>query len=185
MFKKMKVALAAAACLVLSVSAVSAQEKLPFESAKGGIMMYTVKTTGEISEIGSVSGTGLVAGINKEIQDKISVSAEYMFTLIKPTKTVGGTEIEFSASSLAGYGVYTHPVNEQVSVYGKAGLALITADATVAGTTYTDQSLDLTYGFGGTFKIDEKLSASAEYLSLGETDSTKTSGFGVNATYKF
>lgn len=182
MKKQTKIALVELACLVLTVSSVHAEAGV-VDSVKGGAFLYNV----DIEGYDTMSGVGLVVGAAKVIQENISVSAEAMVTLIKSTMKVSRGDLDYSASSLAVYGVYTLPINKEMEVCGKAGLARVSVDASIGSYSDSDSSIGLTFGFGGSFVMEQNLTISAEYLYLAsvENGDGTISGIGVNATHKF
>jgi outer membrane protein with beta-barrel domain len=182
MITQIKKLLALGVCIAFSslFTPVSA-ENLPIDYADGGIMLATT----QIDSLGSASVTSLVFGAGKQLTDQISVKAEYSTPLSKGKKTWAGYDWEIAVVSLSGFGVYTYEINEQLSVMGKAGLSLLSVELSSSFGSASDSTLGLSYGFGGSFEIQDNLAISGEYLYLGTTDSSETSALAFKAVYTF
>ena len=71
--------------------------------------------------------------------------------------TVGNNSVNASAWELIGLGKF--PLGNQFYVYGLAGLAKIKTEATVSGLRVSDDSTELTFGFGLQYDFSPKVGA--------------------------
>lgn len=108
--------------------------------------------------------TGLVwtaaAGVqlDETVLPNLSLETEFATTLLAPSEEFntgfGKVETEVSYFSLAGYGKYTHAINEQLSLAGRVGLAYVDVEAEVSGSngftsgvaSASDSSIELAFG---------------------------------------
>ena len=100
----------------------------------------------------------------RDVHKNFSVEGEFTFTLIDPDRP----GIEVSYFTLAGYGVYTHPVDDNFKLRGRLGLLYEDVDVTLPGTgiSASDGDIGLSFGFGVTYKLDKQMNLIAEYTII-------------------
>jgi len=95
--------------------------------------------------------------------------------------TVGNNSVNASAWELIGLGKF--PLGNQLYVFGLAGLARIKAETTITGLRVSDDSTELTFGFGLQYDFSPKAGARLQwqrYDAISEIDVVS-----VAAVYKF
>ena len=135
---------------------------------------------------GFSDGTAIVAtyGIPMPHIDKhFSTEAEFTTTLTDPDTSVAGINVDASYFTLAGYAVYTYPVNEKFDLRGRAGLLYEDVDvsASAVGVKASDDDFGLSFGFGVTYDIGKRMNVIAEYTVI-ESDITHLSA-GIQYTF--
>lgn len=111
----------------------------------------------------------------------IAFEAELSTTLSSPDVSSFWGTLEVSYLTLAGYAVYNYPVNEEITLRARGGLLYEDIEVSGGGASASDTDFGLSYGFGGTYKINEKMNAIAEYTMI-EADISHMS-FGVQYKY--
>lgn len=102
----------------------------------------------------------------------------------------------FDQSVIKGAGVLTLPLNNQVDLFGKLGMALVRWSDTGVNNNYlaSGSSLNLMFGFGGQFHLNRQLAVRGQYEYFGRTVGlsnggnyvyTTSSMLSVGAVYSF
>ncbi|MFO7594109.1 MAG: outer membrane beta-barrel protein [Pseudomonadota bacterium] len=97
-----------------------------------------------------------------QVHQNFSVEGELTTTIVNPDTSVFGHSLEASYYSLGAYAVYTHPINQQVELYGRGGLL------------YLHTSIDY-------YTVDWFGRAQVE--SSSDNDIEPTIGFGTNISF--
>jgi OOP family OmpA-OmpF porin len=86
-----------------------------------------------------------------------------------PILGCGSATLSQSAFKVAALG--TVPVSPQIDIFGKVGLAMITAQLndTVFGISTSATTTNLMYGVGGLFHINKNMGVRVQYENLGKT----------------
>jgi opacity protein-like surface antigen len=125
-----------------------------------------------ISDIdGFDNGLALVLNAGKELNNLpgLAVEGELTTTVSSPEADIGGISAEASYWTLAGYGVYTIPLNQQVGLRGKVGALYENVDVDVSGAgDESDDEFGLSLGVGATFRMSPKMNLIAEYTRIEE-----------------
>ena len=120
----------------------------------------------------------------ENVMPGLSVEAEFTKSIsgFEDSETIGGTtySAEISYYTLGGYGKYTLPVADQVSLFGRLGFVYTSVEAEVSGggESYSDDDsdTDISFGVGGSFAISNKLKITAGYTTI---DDLNHISFGV------
>lgn len=101
-----------------------------------------------------------------QLLPNFSVEGEFSTTISEADKSVFGNKLEYSYYTLGAYGVYTHPINQRVSIYGRAGLLYV--DSTVdiyhpvtGKTSESDSDLELGLGAGTNIALGQNFDFTA------------------------
>lgn len=138
------------------------------------------------------SGTALVVNGSKNlnnISNNFSVEGEFTYSLdpINAGDSIDspGVSGEVTILTLAGYAVYTLPVAEKLSVFGRLGLLYesLSVEACFQSVCASedDSESGLSYGVGANYQLSETFGLRADYTRI-EDD---VSHFGVGATFLF
>lgn len=102
------------------------------------------------------------------VHKNFSVEGEITTTIADPDTTIAGTAVEVSYFTLGGYGVYSHPVGQYMTLRGRAGLIYYDTDVSIAGpgVVGSDDGFDLSVGFGITYDLNQKMDLIAEYTII-------------------
>jgi len=95
--------------------------------------------------------------------------------------TVGNNSVNASAWELIGLGKF--PLGNQLYVFGLAGLARIKAETTITGLRVSDDSTELTFGFGLQYDFSPKAGARLQWQRYDA--SSEIDVVSVAAVYKF
>ena len=134
--------------------------------------------------------------------ENLAFEAELTTSIDNPSKSysysyMGGTEtykVEVSYFSLGAYGVYSFPLNDMISLRGRAGLLYLDAEAksswsaTYGGQTYSesakasDSEINLSLGFGAVFNITDQLGVVTEFTMIDGSDLTH---LGAGVQFRF
>ena len=129
-------------------------------------------------------GMGIAIGYEVPMPDvnpNFSVEGEFTTTISSPdrSESVFGTTItgEVSYFTLAAYAKYNHPVNEQLDVFGRAGLLYSNSEVSYScsGTfcgsipmpgSDSETDTGLSFGFGMNYGINEQMDFTAGYTVI-------------------
>ena len=151
-----------ASAVLLSSASMSANS-FEFDDKKlyagGGLGYNSLDSSGFDSAIGFQGFAGYHFDDDVKIADKVGLAAEIGYTSSGDFKFsdcsdnifVSCSLLDSSANGLWANAVFDYDVNAQISALGRVGLDLGDDDG-------------LMFGFGGAYKIDEKLSARVEYV---------------------
>ena len=95
--------------------------------------------------------------------------------------TAGGREVKASAWDLIGLGKF--PLGNQFYIYGLAGLAKIKTETTVNGLRVSDDSTELTFGFGVQYDFTPQVGARLQWQRYDASNEVDVVSVGV--LYKF
>jgi OOP family OmpA-OmpF porin len=95
--------------------------------------------------------------------------------------TVGNNSVSASAWELTGLGKF--PLGNQLYVFGLAGLAKIKAETTISGLRVSDDSTELTFGFGLQYDFSPKAGARLQWQRYDTSSEIDVVSVGV--LYKF
>jgi OOP family OmpA-OmpF porin len=95
--------------------------------------------------------------------------------------TVGGNSVNASAWELIGVGKF--PLGNQFYVYGLAGLAKIKSESTISGLRVSDDSNELTFGFGLQYDFSPQAGARLQWQRYDTSSEIDVVSVGV--VYKF
>lgn len=172
------------------VGVTSAEQGERYVGVKTGLMMIDESGVDDIIPLGIVYGQSL-----EQIFPNLWVEGEFNYGLTGGDLDAGPLSGEVSVWSLAGYAVYRYPLNDAVYLKGKAGLlyesvkaeiddytvVILGVPITVPGDSETDTDLNFSFGVGGGFKINDKITVEAEFTII-ESDIDFLS---VGLNYKF
>ncbi|MDH5376950.1 MAG: porin family protein [Gammaproteobacteria bacterium] len=136
------------------------------------------------------NGMSLVANAGKAMPDihkNFSVEGEFTYSLSPASKGDSILKIESSLMSLGGYGVYTHEINRELSVRGRAGLNYNSAENKTTGSACglafvicpsgSESKIELGFGVGASYQVNKGMAATFNYTKM-NSDSTMIA-FGV------
>jgi len=95
-----------------------------------------------------------------EVAKRFSVEGEFTTSIIEP-ETSG---IDVSYWTMGAYAVYTPSISSDLNLRGRAGLVYI--DASASGTNYSDDDIELSFGFGMTGKLSKTWNWMVEYTMI-------------------
>lgn len=106
------------------------------------------------------------------------------------TLIIGINSATVKTSSLYAAAVGSFPINNQFSIFGKFGITSNKLDVSSNyGYSASYSNSSLMYGVGASYSLSEKASLRAQYVSLGDYDSTsaplKASIFSLGMAYTF
>lgn len=109
-----------------------------------------------------------------EVHPEFTVEGEFTTTISNPensqTTPFGTISEELSYYTLAGYGVFNHPVTPTITLKGRVGLLYESLKAKVnylgARSTSTDTNLKVSFGVGAVFDIQKQVDIIAEYTVI-------------------
>ena len=158
---------------------VQADEGDKYVGVKTGIMSIDVYGIDDITALGFLVGFGLTPEVSLEGELNIGISGGEIDTGVI---IIDG---EFDIWTLAAYAVYRHPINDTISLKGKAGLLYESVefdmDTILGSLSGDDTDFGVSFGAGATIKVTDLLSVDVEYTII-ETDVDYLSA-GLN--YKF
>lgn len=98
-----------------------------------------------------------------EMHKNFSVETEFTTSVFKPERTEAGTTYDASYYTLAGYGVYSHPLNNKFHLRGRAGILYSDIEAGSAAGSGSEDAFDLSFGFGVTVNMSKTSRFILEY----------------------
>jgi OOP family OmpA-OmpF porin len=105
------------------------------------------------------------------------------------TYSSGGQSIDQTVRGRASYvaGKYTHPINEQLSAYGKLGMSYtVVKHTTNMNTSFRDSNTGVYAGLGMQYKVTPRVALTAEYERFGKKDYGRQSdAWTLGAKYNF
>ncbi len=177
-----KTVLAAALLASVNVSAL----QLDLDNKYVGASMHIVDYDIGIWDLDNSIGFGGVVGVpfkgltNAGLPEQINLSAEAGFIYLGSSE-FDGTSNELTGYSMLGAGKLGFSFNEQASIHAKLGLNYLTLDSDY----YDDSEMNILYGIGGEFKLNQQLSVEANYTVFGEVDVIDVSSMNAGVNYKF
>ncbi|HEY7238828.1 MAG TPA: porin family protein [Burkholderiales bacterium] len=109
-----------------------------------------------------------------------SFAAEFGYTDLGDV-TVGNNSVNASAWELTGLGKF--PLGNQFYIYGLAGLAKVKSESTVSGLRVSDDSTELTFGFGLQYDFSPQVGARLQWQRYDTSDEIDVVSVGV--VYRF
>ncbi len=181
----MKKILLSAVLATVSISASAVELDLDEKYLIGNFGLTSYDVSGLDSTIGFGASIGAPLEDLEVIDDtELFIEAGYLYFGESSNKS-GGVDVSVSASTIYGAAKLRYEVQDEIYVYGKAGLGYImtTAEATVFGTTVSsdDSELKLVYGGGALYEFSDEISIGGEYMFY-SSDITSISGV---VTYSF
>ena len=114
-----------------------------------GVRVGQAKTSIDNVPLTTDSPTGLGVFGGYIINPNFAVEAEYLNLGEFKAGSAGGKSSGFSVSGIGSY-----PINEQFSLFGKLGYAMITSKATGSNTSPDAKSNAVTYGLGAQYNVN-------------------------------
>ncbi len=151
------VVLAAAALLV--AGAASAEPFNRYMTLQGAL----ADVDGYDSGIGGVATYGVRV---PEMHKNFSVEAELTKTFVEPEGRYLGSTWEVSYYTLAGYGVYSHPVTERFHLRGRAGLLYENVKVSSPASSKTEDDFKISFGLGFTLNLSNESRFILEYTVI-------------------
>jgi len=105
-----------------------------------------------------------------------SAEAEISKSITSPSYSIGSTSIDISYWSLGGYGAYTHPINDEITVKGRLGLVYVSSEASGGGFSADDSNTELAFGVTGTYAFKDDMDIIAEFTKI---DDLSHIGIGI------
>jgi len=140
------------------------------------------------------SGVAIVLNADKTIDsvsDKFSVEGEFTYSVASPgdEETISGNTLkaEFTILTLAAYGVYSHPINEKLSVFGRAGILYesisteVCLNSLCANSDEDETETGLSYGAGFKYSLSDSMAVRFDYTLI-EADVSHL-GLGVSMNF--
>lgn len=152
--------------------------------------LYAGASLGSASGATTAIGSKVAGGMSYSgfVGNKISpnVSAEGGYTALLNSAQDSSSQDKYSISGIEFSGLYSIPVQDSVSIFGRVGYAWMTVKIDSAlvssfGNLSTAQSATGTiYGFGGQYKLNEETSIRAEYTAYGISAPMVLNGSGMS-----
>ena len=92
---------------------------------------------------------------------------------------IPGLSANVEATAFELVGVYKFPVGNQFSIYGLAGLAMTEVEASIGGVSASDDSTDLTFGFGAQYDFSRNMGVRAQWQRYDADDEADVISIGV------
>jgi len=148
---------------------------------------YAVADLGSISYGGLGSATAISVGAGYVVHPALAVEVDYLSGGSLSYGGFFGTPFSIKLDALQFNGVGSYSVNNEFSVYAKAGLAMNSQKWTLPfgfNSTYSgsSNSTDLTFGIGAKYKINKNLALRAQYQ---ETGISSVNVISIGAMYSF
>ena len=170
---------------ILAVAALLATAVAP-AFAQGVKSYYGAVDFGSLSYPGSPNAVTVSGGYR--VVPNWAAEAGYALIGDSTTNTGFGT-ISVRQSLLSLVAVYTHPLEKNFSVFGKAGLGInnysVSGTGAFAGTSSSSTSINPIFGAGGQYDINRQVGVRAQYEILGSANSSSLSRVSIGATYNF
>ncbi len=150
-----------------------------------GLGSATYKNMGDLPNPGKFD-----LGIGYSFTPTLSAELSYHKFGDSTVVYIGSGSVTVSASSVTAAVVGSYPVNDQVSLLGKIGLASNKADASsTTGSSASVSKTSLYYALGGEYNINQKYAIRAQYEDFGDFESAtnpmSATAFGFSAIVKF
>ena len=117
-------------------------------------------------------GDGLALVLNagknmSNVHENFSLEGEFTYTLDSPEFKSGGFSMEADILTLAGYGVFILPLNDQFNLKGRAGLLYWDADIdSNFGAAGSDSEIELSFGFGAEYVLNDSMKIALDYTII-------------------
>lgn len=176
---------------LLAIALLSAIATPAIAADTGKYVVGSVGLTSGISDTDSGMSFGGLAGY--QINPVWSVEGGYTSLVSDAGITAAGVTGKVSLSGFEFAGVYTHPINDQVSALVRLGYASMTIKANVTAPVVVSTSDDVSgtlFGVAGQYQLNEQLAVRAGFNSYSLSTSSGASGESPNnffaaAVYKF
>lgn len=147
-------------CILMGITgAANAQPFNQYFNAQGAL----ADVDGFDSGIGGILTYGLRV---PEMHKNFSVEGEFTTTLVEPEGKFFGSTYEASYFTLAGYGVYTHTLNEKFQVRGRVGLLYEDVEVSSPVSSRSDDDFGLSFGVGLTVGLSNTSRFIVEYTII-------------------
>lgn len=161
-----------------------------YVGVKTGIMMVDELEDDpfdDITVVGLLLGVGLTPEVSIEGELNMSVSSGDMDEINIPGMLTAEGDVDIW--TLGAYAVYRHPINDTISLKGKAGALLVSMDFSYSGTlfgtpfAFSDDETDVeaSVGAGATIKLTDQIDAEVEYTFM----SSDIGYLSAGLNYKF
>lgn len=109
-----------------------------------------------------------------------NLSVELGYTnLGEVSEGVGPLRVSAEATAWEVIGVYKFPVANQLSLYGLAGIAMTEVDVEFLGVSASDDSTELTFGFGAQYDFSRNVGLRAQWQRYGADEDIDVISLGV------
>ena len=141
---------------------------LQFAQAAGGDSVSAQLVMPDVT--GFSGGMGIALGYEMpmpQVNPNFSVEGEFTTTISDPDDSAAGFTWDISYYTLAAYAKYTHPVNQQLDLYGRIGLLYesLTISTNFAGSA-SDSDFGLSFGFGANYEINPQMDFTAGFTVI-------------------
>jgi OOP family OmpA-OmpF porin len=183
--KKQLIAMAVAAVPLFGAQAAMAQGYL---GVSGGASFYDVDCAGTTSCDKNDTSFKLYGGYN--INPNFAIEGGYT-SLGKASANVGTLRAELKASGFEVAGVGKFPAAQNLELFVKLGLSVMTGEAVISGSAPSsaeEDSTELLAGFGLSYNINKQAAVRAEYETRNVKfpgDKATVGNFTVGVTFKF
>jgi OOP family OmpA-OmpF porin len=183
--KKQLIAMAVAAVSLFGAQAAMAQG---YVGVSGGASFYDVDCAGTASCDKNGSSFKLYGGYN--INPNFAIEGGYT-SLGKATASFDDLRAEAKASGFEIAGVGKFPAAQNLELFVKLGLSVMTGEAVISGPvsgTAEEDSAELLAGFGLSYNINKQAAVRAEYETRNVKfpgDKATVGNFTVGVTFKF
>lgn len=184
-----------AAALLASASVSAMQPDMDNKYASGSLHIVNYDVSG--LDIGSGFGIGAAFGVPINapgMSEQISLRPEVGFVYLGTGEgDEGSIDYEMSGYTMYAAGIAAFSLTEQFALHAKAGLSYTSLELS-GSTSYLGFSIDtevddseigLTYGIGGEFALNEKITVTADYTHLGSVNDADASSLSAGVNYKF
>lgn len=166
------------ALALLANTAVCAAPGQPYVGGQYAITTYHNDTGTEDADMGV-----LMFRLGTEINPNFSVEGRLGLGI--SDDTAGITTLE-TDSILGVYAIGRLPVSKDFDVYGVLGYTRVELTLTVSGLgSISSDDTDISYGVGGEMQINDKWSASLEYMNYYDEGVEEITALSLGANYRF
>ena len=126
--------------------------------------------------------------IGADLDDNIAIEGMYASGISNGSLTISGYSTSVSLGS--SYGFYAKPklnLNDNATLFARVGFAQTKGTASIPGLGWsnTASNSSLSYGLGGSYKINEKMSLNADYMVYYNSSAAAINGVTFGIGYRF
>ena len=176
--------------LALAALAVSLSPLASAEGFYGDVGYAFISADEDVDGDSFVVDLGAVAGhAGYFFTDNLGVEGELAFGVSDEEATSAGVSVSLGLNYLAGlYGVAALPVTEKLSLFARAGVvqAEVEAEASFAGTTFSESESETGYGLGvgGMFDLTENVYLRGDYTRY-DIEDAEIDAFLIGVGFKY
>lgn len=124
--------------------------------------------------------------VGADVHPNLAVEGMLGFGISDDTVNIRGIDVKGEIDNA--WGVFLKPkatVAPNFEVFGRIGYVKTRISASVPGYSISDSGGDVAYGLGASYKLTEKASLNADYMSYYNKDGVKGTGFTIGLGVRF